>query len=88
MRAVPAGAAAADGAASNTNSSSSGTPVTHGYDLDADDPQYLLAAAHCTLGQLLSKQGRLQEAGQHLEAAVKLFPGYVAARLALADVSC
>jgi hypothetical protein len=84
---MPAGAPAANGASPNPSSSNSSPPVTHGYDLDADDPQYLLAAAHCTLGQLLSKQGRLQQAGHHLEAALVLFPGYVAARLALADVS-
>ena len=60
--------------------------LQHSYDLDLDDEAYLLAAAHLQLGQLLEKQGELQEAQSHLSTSLQIFPTYIAALTALAQV--
>jgi tetratricopeptide (TPR) repeat protein len=61
--------------------------LQHSYDLDVEDEKYLLAAAHLQLGQLLEKQGHLEEALHHISKSLQVFPEYIAALTAMAQVN-
>jgi hypothetical protein len=63
------------------------TVVEHSLDLDvSDEPLFLLACAHWQLGLLYQRQDSLAAAEQQLRASLALFPGFVAAAAALAQV--
>ena len=87
--AVAAAAAAAAGADATAAAGAAGAAglVEHSFDLELGDPAFLAASALLSLGLLREARGDIQAAAAALDAALALFPAFIAARVAAARVA-
>jgi len=61
--------------------------VAHSFDLELDDPPFLIASALLTLGTLHEARGDLPAALSALSAALAVFPSFIAAHVAAARIT-